>query len=39
VLGWQPTATMDEGLAETIAWYTAYLHHQPVREPTGAEPR
>jgi CDP-glucose 4,6-dehydratase len=39
VLGWRPTTTMDEGLAETIAWYTAYLHHQPVREPAGAEPR
>jgi len=25
VLGWTPTASLDEGLTETIAWYTRYL--------------
>jgi CDP-glucose 4,6-dehydratase len=39
VLGWRPVYTMDEGLAETIAWYTAYLQRQSVRETAVAEPR
>ena len=25
VLGWTPRFTMDQGLRETIAWYTAAL--------------
>jgi CDP-glucose 4,6-dehydratase len=25
MLGWQPAHTLDEGLADTIAWYRAYL--------------
>ena len=25
VLGWQPQYTLDEGMAETIAWYRGYL--------------
>jgi CDP-glucose 4,6-dehydratase len=25
ILGWQPQFTLDQGLAETIAWYREFL--------------
>ncbi|MGI8855225.1 MAG: GDP-mannose 4,6-dehydratase [Thermomicrobiales bacterium] len=39
LLGWQPAYALDEGLAETIAWYTQYLDYQQARETAVAEPR
>jgi len=37
-LGWAPRFTMDQGLRETIAWYTNVLTHvsKPLREPHTA---
>ena len=29
LLSWSPKYTVDEGLAETVAWYRAYFSHSP----------
>ena len=41
VLGWKPRYTMDEALAETIAWYKEYVRRDDQRAPatTTAEQR
>ncbi len=36
VLGWQPRYTMDDALAETIAWYKEYLMRDNERAPERA---
>lgn len=35
VLGWAPRYSLDEGLAETIAWYQEYLASRTDREPVA----
>jgi CDP-glucose 4,6-dehydratase len=41
VLGWEPTYTLDAGLAETIAWYADYLAREgdDAPEPAAARTR
>jgi len=33
MLGWAPRFTLEQGLAETIRWYRAFLGEQRVAEP------
>jgi len=35
MLGWAPRFTLEQGLAETIRWYRAFLGQRPVAEPVG----
>lgn len=38
LLGWEPRYTVEEGLAETVAWYRAYLaKEKAVEQPAYAE--
>ena len=29
VLGWEPQYSLDEGLAETVEWYRAFMEAEP----------
>jgi CDP-glucose 4,6-dehydratase len=39
LLGWRPRFTLDEGLAETIAWYRTYLRPDADGDDTPAQPK